>query len=65
MGFFDERKEKLKNRSNLGANNPSVFLLIYYSRKLILALLISSYGQYIFLMEIGLRNNFSLKMSEI
>ena len=29
MGFFDERKEKLKNRSNLEANNPSVFLLIY------------------------------------
>ena len=33
MGFFDERREKLKNRSNLGANNQSVFSLIYYSRK--------------------------------
>ena len=33
MGFFDERGKKMKSRSNLGANNQSVFLLIYYSRK--------------------------------
>ena len=34
MGFFDERKKNLKNRSNLGANNQSVFFqsyLIFFS----------------------------------
>ena len=30
---FSMRGKKMKNRSNLGANSQSVFLLIYYSRK--------------------------------
>ena len=46
------RGKKMKNKSNSEANSQSVFLLIYYSKLCSI---------YIFLMEIGLRSNFSLK----
>ena len=65
MGFLDEREKKLKNRSNLGANNQSVFFLILLQKINIGIPDIKLCSIYIFLVEIGLRSNFSLKMSEI
>ena len=58
-------KKKKKNRSNLGANNQSIFAHILLQKINTGIPDTKLCSTYIFLMEIGLRSNFSLKMCEI